>query len=194
MNRLPEEIVTERLILRVPTPADAAALNQAVGASFTELSAWMEWAVEPQTMEESETFCTEARGKWRDDREYAVLMILKENGALVGGCGYPNLDWEVPKFEIGYWCNSAHAGLGFVSEATHALTRLAFDEFDAARVEIRMDAMNERSWRVAQRLGFELEAVPPAWRLAQIKCSTPSKTRWNHLARAQTFRWSAHWD
>ncbi len=159
VNRLPEEIVTTRLILRVPTAADAAAVNQAVLASFTELSEWMEWAVEPQTMEESAEFCTEAREKWQGDREYSVLMILKDSGVVIGGCGYPNLNWEVPKFEIGFWCHSAHVGRGYISEATHALTRLAFDEFDAVRVELRMDDRNERSWRVAERLGFELEAV-----------------------------------
>ena len=159
MNRLPEELLTPRLILRVPTLADGPALNRAVRDSFTELSEWMEWAVEPQTLEESEEFCTESREKWQEDREFPVLMILKENGTLIGGCGYPNLDWEVPKFEIGYWCHTAHVGHGFVSEATYALTRLAFDEFDAARVELRMDDRNERSWRVAERLGFELEAV-----------------------------------
>ncbi len=65
----------------------------------------------------------------------------------------------MPKFEVGYWCHSAHVGRGYVSEATHALTLLAFDRFDAVRVEIRMDDNNERSWRVAQRLGFELEGV-----------------------------------
>ena len=159
MNRLPEEIVTPRLILRVPTVADAPEINRAIRDSFAELNEWMPWAVEPQTMEESEEFCTKSRRKWRDDSEYAVLMILKESGALVGGCGFPKLDWEVPKFEVGYWCHSAHVGRGYVSEATHALTLLAFDRFDAVRVEIRMDDNNERSWRVAQRLGFELEGV-----------------------------------
>jgi RimJ/RimL family protein N-acetyltransferase len=29
----------------------------------------------------------------------------------------------------------------------------------AARVELRVDDLNERSWRVAQRLGFQLEGL-----------------------------------
>ena len=40
-----------------------------------------------------------------------------------------------------------------------ALTRFAFDRLEARRVEIRMDAGNERSWRVAERVGFRLEGV-----------------------------------
>ena len=40
-----------------------------------------------------------------------------------------------------------------------ALSRLAFDVLDARRVEIRTDEHNERSWKVAERAGFTLEAI-----------------------------------
>ena len=37
--------------------------------------------------------------------------------------------------------------------------QLAFDRLDAQRVELRMDARNESSWRVAERAGFTLEGT-----------------------------------
>ena len=40
-----------------------------------------------------------------------------------------------------------------------ALARLAFDVLDARRLEIRMDDRNERSWKLAERAGFTLEAL-----------------------------------
>ena len=46
-----------------------------------------------------------------------------------------------------------------IGEAVRALNRLAFDRFGARRVEIRMDAGNARSVRVAERAGVTFEGV-----------------------------------
>ena len=71
----------------------------------------------------------------------------------------PRFDWTVPKFEIGYWCRSDLTGRGLVTEATWALARHAFESLGARRVELKMDDRNRRSWAVAERLGFRLEAT-----------------------------------
>lgn len=159
MSRLPERLETPRLLLRVPRPVDAQPLNTAIVESFPELTRWMPWAAEPQTLDETSAFCTDARTNWEADVRCGLIMSKRDDGVIVGGTGFPSIDWQVPKFEIGYWCRTTHVGHGFVSEATQALTLLAFDALDAVRVELRMDDHNERSWRVAERMGFELEGV-----------------------------------
>ncbi|MFP6834812.1 MAG: GNAT family N-acetyltransferase [Pseudomonadales bacterium] len=159
MSRLPEQLESPRLILRVPVSADAPAVNVAVMDSFQELNVWMDWAAEPQSLEQSREFCADARKKWNSDESYGLIMIRKDDGVIVGATGYPSIDWQVPKFEIGYWCRTMFVGHGYASEATRALARLAFDAHQAVRVELRMDDQNERSWRVAERMGFELEGV-----------------------------------
>ena len=65
----------------------------------------------------------------------------------------------MPRFEIGYWRRSGHGVKGVIGEAVSALNRLAFDRLGARRVEIRMDAGNARSVRVAERAGFTFEGV-----------------------------------
>ena len=50
-------------------------------------------------------------------------------------------------------------GKGYVGEAVAAITRFAFEKLSAARVEIRTDNQNTRSFRVAERLGFKLEGI-----------------------------------
>ena len=67
------------------------------------------------------------------------------------------IDWEVPKFEIGYWCRTRFTGQGYVTEAVRGITAYAFDTLAARRVEIRCDSRNLPSVRVAQRAGFLLE-------------------------------------
>ena len=65
----------------------------------------------------------------------------------------------MPRFEIGYWCRTSYAGKGYITEAVNAITAFAFDVLGARRVEIRCDALNLRSRRVAERCGFPLEAT-----------------------------------
>ena len=117
MPLLPELIVTPRLRLRVPDEADSAELNAVVSASFAELTRWLPWAQEPQTLAETEDYCRLSREKWLSDECLNLLMVTKSAGAIIGSTGYPRLDWEVPSFEIGYWCSTAEIGRGYVAEA-----------------------------------------------------------------------------
>lgn len=160
----PHKIETPRLILRPPTLADAGAIAEAVAASYAELHEWMEWAREPYGLAEAQAFCNDAQEAMGAGREYPVLLRRRVDGCLVGSMGLIEIDRAVPKAEIGYWLHSDHVGQGYCSEAARALTKYAFEELDAQRVEIMMDDRNTRSWAVAERIGFELEAVHAAHR------------------------------
>ena len=175
-SRFPERIDTPRLILRPPTTADAPAILDAVTASYAELHEWMQWARRPYDLSEAEAFCEAMRRAMAAEREFPVLLTRRYDGRIIGSMGLINADWDVPKFEIGYWLHSDYVGQGYCSEAVRALTRYAFQELKAERVEIRMDDRNARSWAVAERLGFEWEAVHRADR--RDNQGRLSDTRW----------------
>jgi RimJ/RimL family protein N-acetyltransferase len=90
--------------------------------------------------------------------DFTVHAFLRDTGRFVLGAGLHPLNWEVPKFEIGYWCRASMQGTGYVTEVVRELTTAAFHEMSANRVEIRCDSRNQRSRRVAERAGFRLEA------------------------------------
>ncbi len=159
MSRLPRQIGAERLLLRLPVPEDVAALNAAIVTSHPELTVWMDWAVQPQSPEQTAEFIQGSEKSWQEETALNLLMVERASGEIVGATGYPRLDWDVPKFEIGYWVRSDRVGRGYASESTWALTRHAFEVLAANRVELRMDDRNRQSWRVAERFGFELEAM-----------------------------------
>jgi len=160
---VPQRLETERLVLRCPQPGDGTALNAAVCESLAELQPWMPWAQKAPTADESELECRRMHGRFAL-REDLVLFLLERRadgseGALLGGSGLHRIDWAVPRFEIGYWRRSGRGGKGLIGEAVRALNRMAFDRLGARRVEVRMDALNERSIRVAERAGFTFEGV-----------------------------------
>jgi RimJ/RimL family protein N-acetyltransferase len=60
--------------------------------------------------------------------------------------------------EVGWVFHPAHAGRGYATEAGEALLKLAFEGLGLHRVVARVDARNDASARVCERLGMRREA------------------------------------
>lgn len=159
LRDFPDQIETPRLLLRSPLPGDGEPLRQAVLESQEELKPWMPWAVEIPSAEDYEVRVREGRLKFLAREDLWLMLVYKDNGRLIGGSGLHRINWEVPKFEIGYWLHTAYTGQGLVTEAVMAITKFAFTTLAAQRLEIRCDALNTRSIAVARRAGFTLEAT-----------------------------------
>jgi RimJ/RimL family protein N-acetyltransferase len=158
---LPETIETERLLLAAPRPGIGPALAVAIAESLGHLSPWMPWAQQAPSFEDSEAVARRLCADFiaRRDLAYQIYDLAPQGRRLLGGTGLHRLDWDVRRFEIGYWIRASAEGQGYVSEAVMALTRMAFEQLRARRVEIRMDDVNQRSRAVAERCGFELEGI-----------------------------------
>jgi RimJ/RimL family protein N-acetyltransferase len=157
LRDLPEEFTTERLLIRTPRPGDGAEANAAAVETFDDLHLWMPWARECPSVEETETFVRQAYAKWIIREDFPLFLFLRGTRTFVGASGLHPKNWEVPRFEIGYWCRKRFEGQGYISEAVRAITTLGFETFGARRMEIRCDSRNTRSRRVAERAGYRLE-------------------------------------
>lgn len=155
---LPLPRLTHRLILQPPSPENADAIQEAIEESFSELHVWMEWAATLQSLETTKTVLGQARARYDAMEDFAIHAFLKDTGKFVLSAALHPLNWNVPKFEIGYWCRTSEQGKGYTTEVVRELTAAAFRDLSANRVEIRCDSRNHRSRRVAERAGFRLEA------------------------------------
>ncbi|RAP73434.1 GNAT family N-acetyltransferase [Paenibacillus montanisoli] len=157
--QIPESLETNRLIIRAPQWDDGQLVNEAVKQSIDELRPWMPWAQQLPTLEESEVITRQGRVHFMKRSDLMLYLIHKRSGAFIGSSGLHRIDWAARKFEIGYWINTPYAGQGYITEAVEGITRFAIDSLQANRIEIRCDARNVRSARVAERLGFAKEGI-----------------------------------
>ena len=155
----PDRFETERLLIRSPLPDDGPELHAAVRESIERLTPWMTWPKEHRTVDDSEASSRKARVAFLERSELRLHLYLIGTDTLVGISGLQGIDWEVPKFEIGYWCRTRFTGRGYVTEAVMGITAFVFDTLGAKRVEIRCDSRNLPSARVAERAGFTLEGT-----------------------------------
>ncbi len=153
-----ETLEGERVVVRPYQEDDAEALFEAVEESREHLRPWMEWEASHRSIDESRDFIARSRASWILRENMNVGIWRREDGRYLGGSGLDVRGWETRYFEIGYWLRTSAEGHGYMSETVRLLTDFAFEHLDAARVEIRCDARNARSARVAERLGFVREA------------------------------------
>jgi RimJ/RimL family protein N-acetyltransferase len=156
---IPESVSTSRLELRANRPGGGVSINDAVRESHDQLRPWMPWAREPMSIEQSEEHCRRMTARWHAREELDFCFIRRADGALVGKGGLHTIDWDVPKFEVGYWIRTSCARQGFATEATLGLVGFARDHLGARRLEITSDARNAGSRRVAEKSGFLLEGI-----------------------------------
>lgn len=155
---LPEQIIGDRVVVRPWRDSDAEPLFQLIVASRAHIRQWLPWADSHRTVADTRAYVRQSAANWAA-REDMGLAILDHGGQILGGTGLHPRDWRVPAFEIGYWIGASHQGKGYVSEAVHLVTDLAFDVLQAQRVVIRCDARNVRSAAVARRCGYTHEGT-----------------------------------
>jgi ribosomal-protein-serine acetyltransferase len=159
LRDFPDHFETERLLLRCPRPGDGAPIYAAAIASKAEIEPWMPWARGDYMPEMAETFVRNAQAWFLQRTTLPMLIFRKADKAFIGGTGLHDIEWDVPRFEIGYWQATAYTRHGYMTEAVIGLTDFCREQFDARRMVIRCDSRNERSRRVAERAGYGLESV-----------------------------------
>lgn len=152
MSRLPDEIITERLHLRLWRPDDVPALRTAVETSLEHLRLWLAWVpYEPVSDEDRTRFIIASNEHWEQggDAAYGVFR----DGIVVGGCGLHHRCGP-DTLDLGYWIHVDHVRQGYAQEVARGLTDAAFGVEGIDRVEIHHDKANERSMAVPRALGF----------------------------------------
>jgi RimJ/RimL family protein N-acetyltransferase len=155
----PEEFYTERLVIRMPKPGDGKAVYEAINASMNELKPWMPWAHRDQTEQDVEENIRNAYVKFLAREDLRLHIFHKETGVFIAASGLHRINWQVPRFEIGYWIDTRYSGNGYITESVEGITKFAFNELKAKRVEIRCDSGNIKSRAIPEKLGYSLEGI-----------------------------------
>ena len=159
VDHLPEQLQSDRLLIRVARPGDGPMLSDAIADSHAELAPWLGWVTPPPSPDEAEARCVAAHERFLRNEDLMAFFLAKETGELVGGSGLHKADWTLRQFEVGYWGRARFAGSGLMTEGVRALARHAIEVLGANRVFLTTDERNERSRRLAERAGFEFEGT-----------------------------------
>ena len=141
---------TERLILRAPCLADAAAV--ATLSNDRRIAENTARVPHPYTLADAEAFIAYIQG----GGEQSFLVTLPD-GTIVGSCGIGQLRGPVP--EVGYWFGVPYWGRGYATEAAQAVNDYAFAELGHDLLHAGARVSNPASRRVLEKCGYEWTGV-----------------------------------
>lgn len=152
--RMPEQMETERLILRKPGPDDAHPIF--VGwAQDQEVTRYLTWRPH-QHIAQTEEFIRACLVAWDQGIRFPYMMTRKGSKAVIGMID-PRM--EGPRVGIGYAAARAYWGKGYVPEATRAIIHWAFQQPSIYRVYATTDIENLASQRVLEKVGMHCEGL-----------------------------------
>jgi ribosomal-protein-serine acetyltransferase len=156
---IPAELRGPRVLLRPLSLRDARAVWEAIEESRAHLSPWLPWVHTVRSLDDERTVIGRLRARWKLRQGLTVGIFDRITGRYLGGSGLHRINWDLRIFEIGYFIRAPEEGKGYITETVQVLTRFAFDDLAASRVEIYVAPRNVRSVRVPERLGFVLEGT-----------------------------------
>ncbi|MBF4633558.1 GNAT family N-acetyltransferase [Agreia pratensis] len=119
------------------------------------LRKWEHWAHAEQTREALAAYTTWLVSQY--SLGYAVPAAIRLDDQLVGVVTARTDSYSLVT-ELGFWIDGAFEGRGLVGRASAALVH-RLQNAGAPRIEIKTSVQNDRSRRVAERLGFVHEGT-----------------------------------
>jgi RimJ/RimL family protein N-acetyltransferase len=169
-HSLPTVVRTPRLVLRRQRPEDAPLIKEAVDTSLAHLRASVAWAqLAPTPLPALAARLAGSAAAFDAGEAWAFTILDTTQTRALGGAGLEPAEPALAALvgpdavETGYWLRADATGHGYATEATAALTELAFTQLGAPRVVVCHDPANAASDGVPRRLGFRcLGTVPDA--------------------------------
>jgi ribosomal-protein-serine acetyltransferase len=147
------------VILRPFRMEDAAQLYEAVHESLAELKPWMSWAHDGYSIDEVNSFIKMNRAGWEERMQYGFAIIDAENGDVLGSCGLNHLHPVYHLCNLGYWVRTTRHGKGIAGRSAKLAARYGFEHGGIIRAEVVMAVGNEKSRRVAEKIGAHYEGI-----------------------------------
>ncbi len=155
-------LVTERLVVRPPKTTDVAELRRVLRANHEHLKPWNPAprpGEDPTSITAVSGTILRHRREWKAGTSFVFFAALRESPETIVAKIALNgvLRGAMHGAYLGYWIDEGHQGRGLASEAIRSVLDFAFEPAALHRVQAAIMPHNERSLRVAAKLGMRRE-------------------------------------
>jgi RimJ/RimL family protein N-acetyltransferase len=155
----PKQFESDRFLLRCYGPGDGKLYYDAGQRNREHLLKFeaMNAILTPSDEAEAEKLVLELADLWEHRKCFFLGIFGKDSGEWLGQIYIGVVSWERREFDLGYIVDAGNQGHGIITESVRATLNQLFHQLEAHRVRLECDETNERSYRVAERAGFQRE-------------------------------------
>lgn len=112
-----------------------------------------------KTFEETKIFLTENIKKAKEKTYFPFIVENKDTKEIICFIDIKNIDWNIPKAELGCYTDKNYAGKGITSLAFSMLVEYCFEKYGFKKLFLRTHKSNVSAQRIAEKSGFEIEGI-----------------------------------
>jgi len=153
------KLTTDRLFLRAYKLSDAPKLYKLIHNNNHHFKQYFPMMLKLDNLEKCTKFIEEQIEGIEEKSKLAYGIYDLSTNTYIGHIFLKDIDWIIPKGQIGYFIDKDWQGSGLVTEALQAFSQHCFDIWDLKKLYLRTALGNIGSQRVALKAGFELEGI-----------------------------------
>jgi RimJ/RimL family protein N-acetyltransferase len=111
------------------------------------------------TLEDAMSYCVEIQQRITNKSYFPYMITDTRTGSFVGLVDVKNIDWNVPKAELGSFIDTAYEGQGITSKATRLVVDHSVEKYKFIKLLCRANSRNKGSIAVILKNGFILEGT-----------------------------------
>ncbi|MGB8190740.1 MAG: GNAT family protein [Chitinophagaceae bacterium] len=112
-----------------------------------------------KTIDDTQAFLADITERAKARTYMPYLIIDEENGKFAGFLDLKNIDWSIPKSEVGCYMDKDYAGKGVATKAFQLFCEYCFNTFGFRKLFLRTHESNTAAKQMAEHNGFEKEGI-----------------------------------
>lgn len=111
-----------------------------------------------ERLEDALALAEQTRQAYENRQAIGWAGILRENGAIIGTCGYNSIDFDNHRAEIGGELSTDYWGKHIAAEAVTLIVRFGLERMNLHSIEAKVSPENRGAVFLLEKLGFIQEA------------------------------------
>lgn len=155
---LPLKILGKRIVLKKLELSLAPIMFEYVDKNRERLGRFLLWVSGIKSVKDEEEFIQFTHTNWNNHTGFCYGIFDIQSKKYIGNISAFDIRWKHAACEMGYWILGQFEGMGLMQDAVLTLEAKLF-ELGFHRLVIRCDPNNERSEKLARRMGYSLDGI-----------------------------------